>query len=138
MLNYRTLTDLPSIKRYLQGVTPVAFDFETAPDDAYRTEPRMQIDPLYCDIKDDQLFIRLSNIYDQYTKFRKDYAIVGEVLTYKQFQQQLRHSDLFIASNVQHRFGKDKTNQKCWVIDYKTLCERCDVSGFDITGIDPL
>lgn len=99
---------------------------------------RMQIDPLYCDIKDDQLFIRLSNIYDQYTKFRKDYAIVGEVLTYKQFQQQLRHSDLFIASNVQHRFGKDKTNQKCWVIDYKTLCERCDVSGFDITGIDPL
>lgn len=44
MINYRTLTDLPSIKRYLQGVTPVAFDFETAPDDAYRTEPKAALD----------------------------------------------------------------------------------------------
>lgn len=107
-------------------------------EQTFEVMARMQLDPLYCDIKGDQLFLRLSNIYDQYTKFRKDYAIVGEVLTYKQFQQQLRHSDLFIGSNVQHRFGKDKTNQKSWVIDYKTLCERCDVSGFDITGIDPL
>lgn len=107
-------------------------------EQTFEVMARMQLDPLYCDMKGDQLFLRLSNIYDQYTKFRKDYAIVGEVLTYKQFQQQLRHSDLFIASNVQHRFGKDKTNQKCWVVDYKTLCECCDASGFDITGIDPL
>lgn len=44
MLNYRTLTDLPSIKRYLQGVTPVAFDFETTSDAAYRTEPKAALD----------------------------------------------------------------------------------------------
>ncbi len=44
MINYRTLTDLPSIKNYLQGVTPVAFDFETAPDDAYRMEPKAALD----------------------------------------------------------------------------------------------
>jgi len=76
-----------------------------------------------------KLFIRLSQVYDKYTKYRKDYAIVGEVLTYAQFKKQLMHSDVFLQHNVQHKFnGK---NCKCWVINYQTLLEHCDVSGFD-------
>ena len=81
-----------------------------------------------------KLFIRLSQVYDQYTKYRKDYAIVGEVLTYAQFRKQLMHSDVFLQHNVQHKFnGK---NCKCWVINYQTLLEHCDVSGFDTEDED--
>ena len=81
-----------------------------------------------------KLFIRLSQVYDQYTKYRKDYAIVGEVLTYAQFRKQLMHSDAFLQHNVQHKFnGK---NCKCWVINYQTLLEHCDVSGFDTEDDD--
>lgn len=36
-----------------------------------------------------------------YTKDRKDYAIVGEVLTYAQFKKKLQDSEYFIASNEQ-------------------------------------
>ena len=81
-----------------------------------------------------KLFIRLSQVYDKYTKYRKDYAIVGEVLTYAQFKKQLMHSDVFLQHNVQHKFnGK---NCKCWVINYQTLLEHCDVSGFDTEDDD--
>lgn len=81
-----------------------------------------------------KLFIRLSQVYDKYTKYRKDYAIVGEVLTYAQFKKQLMHSDVFLQHNVQHKFnGK---NCKCWVINYQTLLEHCDVSGFETEDDD--
>lgn len=81
-----------------------------------------------------KLFIRLSQVYDKYTKYRKDYAIVGEVLTYAQFKKQLMHSDVFLQHNVQHKFnGK---NCKCWVIKYQTLLEHCDVSGFETEDDD--
>lgn len=76
-----------------------------------------------------KLYIRLSQVYDKYTKYRKDYAIVGEVLTYAQFRKQLLHSDVFLQQNVQHKFNG--RNCRCWVINYKTLLEHCDVSGFE-------
>lgn len=80
------------------------------------------------------LFIRLSRVYDKYTKYRKDYAIVGEVLTYTQFRKQLMHSDVYLQHNAQHKFnGK---NCKCWVVNYAALMERCDVSGFDTEDED--
>ncbi|EFV00627.1 DNA-directed DNA polymerase [Pseudoramibacter alactolyticus ATCC 23263] len=44
MINYRSITDMPSIRRYLAGVSPVAFDFETAPDNEYRKEPKAALD----------------------------------------------------------------------------------------------
>lgn len=44
MINYRILTDLDEIKKELAGTEPVAFDFETAPDDPYREEPRAALD----------------------------------------------------------------------------------------------
>ncbi len=43
-MNYRILTDLHDIKRELSGTEPVAFDFETAPDEPYREEPRAALD----------------------------------------------------------------------------------------------
>ena len=43
-MNYRILTNLDDIRAELSGNEPVAFDFETAPDDAYREEDRAALD----------------------------------------------------------------------------------------------
>ncbi len=76
------------------------------------------------------LHIRLAQIYDEYTKYRKDHAIMGEVLTYSQFRKQLLHSDLVIQSNVQKKFNG--VNSRCFVIDYQLLLAHgCDVTEFE-------
>jgi len=77
----------------------------------------------------DFLCIRLANVYDRYTRYRRDCAIVGEVLPYNQFKKQLSHSQYFIAANQQKRLDK-VTNQKAWVINFAALSQRCDVEGF--------
>ena len=75
------------------------------------------------------MYIKIAKIYDRYTGYRKEYAVIGEVLTYSQFRKQLLHSDIMIQSNVQHKFkGK---NDKCYLIDYQLLSSRCEVSGFE-------
>ena len=83
------------------------------------------------------LYIKIAKIYDRYTGYRKEYAVSGEVLTYSQFRKQLKHSDIMIQANAQHRFsGK---NDRCYLIDYQLLKTRCDVSGFeDFDEIPPL
>lgn len=100
---------------------------------------RMQLDPKtdYA-LSDDKaiLYIRLNQIYDRYTKYRKDFAITGEVLPYGQFKKQLMHSDVFLQQNVQRKFNG--VNARCWVVDFSTLSARCDVGGFDTTDIVPL
>ena len=98
---------------------------------------RMKLDPkVYYKIDGGKLFLWLTPVYDLYTRYRKDYAIVGEVLTYAQFKKQLQHSEYFIAANEQKRIGTD--NHKCWVIDYDLLRKNCDISGFEVTEIEPL
>ena len=82
------------------------------------------------------MYLWLTPVYDLYTKYRKDYAIVGEVLTYAQFKKQLQHSEYFIAYNQQRRIGSE--NRKCWIINYDILKKNCDVSGFEGTEILPL
>jgi beta-phosphoglucomutase-like phosphatase (HAD superfamily) len=79
---------------------------------------------------------RLAKVYDDYTRYRKDYAISGEVLGYKEFRKQLQHSDLFVAANQQKRMGEK--NQKVWVLRLDTMGQRCDVSGFMNDEIKPL
>ena len=74
------------------------------------------------------LFINIFAIYDRYTRYRKDCAIVGEVLPYHQFMKQLEHSEFFVAKNRQKKF--DGKNRKVWVVDYSKLSGRCDVGGF--------
>ena len=70
---------------------------------------RMRLDPkVYYKIEGGKLYLWLTPIYDLYTKYRKDYAIVGEVLTYAQFKKQLQHSEYFLASNQQKFIGTDK------------------------------
>jgi hypothetical protein len=100
---------------------------------------RMGLDPKseYCICEDGKvLALWLNHVYDRYTKYRKDYAIVGETLTYAQFKKQLQHCEFFLESNVQKRLGTE--NRKVWTLDYTLLKERCDVSGFEITEIEPL
>lgn len=100
---------------------------------------RMSLDPKseYCVCEDGKvLALWLNHVYDRYTKYRKDYAIVGEGLSYAQFKKQLMHSDFHLASNVQKRIGSE--NRKVWTLDYEILKARCDVSGFEITEIDVL
>jgi len=100
---------------------------------------RMKLDPKvdYTFDKDGTvLCLWLNHVYDLYTKYRKDYAVCGEVLTYAQFKKQLLHCDFFIASNEPKRIGGEL--RKVWTLDYTTLKARCDVGGFEITEIDPL
>lgn len=100
---------------------------------------RMGLDPKseYSICEDGKvLALWLNHVYDRYTKYRKDYAIVGETLTYAQFKKQLQHCEFFLESNVQKRLGTE--NRKVWTLDYTLLKERCDVSGFEITEIEPL
>ena len=42
---YRVVTDLYGVKHYLAGAKIIAFDFETAPDEIYRTEEKAALDP---------------------------------------------------------------------------------------------
>ena len=44
MTNYRSEIELSRIVALLRSRSPVAFDFETAPDDAYREEPKAALD----------------------------------------------------------------------------------------------
>ena len=74
------------------------------------------------------LSLWLNHIYDKYTKYRREYAVVGEVLTYAQFKKQLEHSDMFIAKNQQMWLGGE--NRRVWQVDFTLLSMRCDVSGF--------
>ena len=108
-------------------------------DETFEIMSRMDLDPKndYA-LSDDGklLYIRLAKVYDDYTKYRKDYAITGEVLSYKEFRKQLQHSDLFVAANQQRRMG-DKS-QKVWVLRFDILAQRCDVSGFIVDDVRPL
>jgi len=81
------------------------------------------------------LSIWLNHVYDKYTKYRREYAVTGEVLPYAQFKKQLEHSDFFIAKNKQMWLGSD--NRRVWQLDFSLLSARCDVSGFE-EGVKPL
>jgi len=74
------------------------------------------------------LCIALANIYDKYTRYRRDCAIIGEVLTYPQFKKQLEHSEFFAEKNRTKRFGDD--TKRVWVVDFHMLSKLCDMSGF--------
>lgn len=106
-------------------------------EQTFEVMARMKLDPktVYC-IEGGKLYLWLTQIYDLYTKYRKDYAVVGETLTYAQFKKQLQHSEYFIASNERKRIGTE--NHRCRVVDYGLLAKRCDVAGFEVTDIQPL
>lgn len=82
-----------------------------------------------------QVAIRFNKIYDNFTKYRRDYAITGECLPYTQFLKQLRNSDLFVTYK-QVRFPD--ISAKAYVLDFGLLQQRSDIVNFDGTDIEPL
>ena len=43
-MKYRCLTDLEQIKAYVDNDRPIAFDFETSPNELYRREDKAALD----------------------------------------------------------------------------------------------
>jgi hypothetical protein len=80
---------------------------------------------------DTQVAINLKRCYDRFTKYRRDHAISGECLEYRQLTKQLKSSDLFLAYKPV-RFNNCLA--KCFVLDYRLVLERCDIEGFDQVG----
>jgi len=77
------------------------------------------------------LCLWLCNVYDRYTRYRKDYAIAGEVLTLSQFRKQLQHSNYFVAKQKLKRMGPNNDDYKrVWVVDFERLSQAVDLSGF--------
>lgn len=79
--------------------------------------------------------LRFQKFYDRYTKYRRDHAILGEVLSFEQFKKQLRNSDLYVESkNVRFESG----TARAYLLDARILRQRCDISGFIGTDTEPL
>jgi len=77
---------------------------------------------------DTQVAINLKRCYDRFTRYRRDHAITGECLEYRQFTKQLRGSDLFVAYRT---VAFSNTHARAFVLDYRLVLERCDIDGFD-------
>jgi len=43
--NYKSVTDPEELRRYLSGIDPIAWDYETAPDEDWRNDPKAALDP---------------------------------------------------------------------------------------------
>lgn len=86
-------------------------------------------------LEDGNVAIWFKGIYDRYTQYRRDHAILGECLPYGQFMKQLRKSDLFIEGKV-IQIGEDV--KRGTILNYPLLCQRCDVDGFLHTHVEPL
>jgi hypothetical protein len=80
------------------------------------------------------LAVALSGVYDRYTRYRRDYAGVGEVLPYAQFCKQLEHTEYFVAKNKPTRFGEDV--KRAWVVDFEKLSQVVDLAGFRQIRVD--
>ena len=108
------------------------FNNKSIVEQTFEVMSRMKLTPnIDYIISDDgsTMYIRLAQLYDQYTKYRRDYAVMGEVLPYSQFRKQLMHSDILIQGNAQKKFNG--VNSKCFIVDFALLKERCDVSEFE-------
>ena len=86
-------------------------------------------------LEDGNVAIWFKGIYDRYTQYRRDHAILGECLPYGQFMKQLRKSDLYVCDRTV-MLGDNR--RKGTILDYGTLKYRCDVDGFLQAQIEPL
>ena len=74
-----------------------------------------------------ELRMRLGELYDYYTRYRREHGIGGEVLSLSDFKKQLRHSEIYMNNGTAKICGETR---HCWIVDYDKLAERCDVDGF--------
>lgn len=98
---------------------------------------RMGLDDEECRMLDDgtKVAIHFKTVYDRYTKYRRDHAILGECLSYAQFMRQLRKSDLYSDARSM-RFSSEV--RWATILHYSLLRERCDVEGFRHITTTPL
>jgi hypothetical protein len=74
------------------------------------------------------LCLHVEGVYDRFTKYCMNHAIVGEVLSKKQFTQQLGEMDYCKGHKQKKLEGR---NKKVWVIDFHELKKICTVEGFE-------
>ena len=86
-------------------------------------------------LEDGLVAIFVKGIYDRYTRYRRDHAILGECLPYTQFMKQLRKSDLYVGDRAV-MFAD--TSRKAVLLNYDLLRQRCDIEGFLQSQVEPL
>lgn len=86
-------------------------------------------------LEDGTIAIWFKGVYDRYTQYRRDHAILGECLQYYQFMKQLRKSDLFVTDKTV-LMGDNR--KKATILNYGMLRQRCNVDGFLGTQVEPL
>ena len=97
---------------------------------------RMGLSDEECRILDeDSIAIHFRGVYDRYTQYRRDHAILGECLPFSQFMKQLRKSELYLETRTV-RFGDDP--KKAVILHYNLLRQRCEIEGFLQSQVKPL
>lgn len=97
---------------------------------------RMGLSDEECRILDENsVAIHFRSVYDRYTQYRRDHAILGECLPFSQFMKQLRKSELYLETRTV-RFGDDP--KKAVILNYGLLRQRCDIEGFLQSQVKPL
>ena len=100
---------------------------------------RMDLDPIndyFFEDNGNTLCIRLGEVYDKFTEYRRSHDIRCEVLSLSEFQKQLEHSDFFLAKSYQKRIGN--RNCRFWKLRFDMLKTHCDVAGFENSQAEPL
>jgi hypothetical protein len=84
------------------------------------------------------LCLRLKAVYDDFTQYRVNHAILGEVLTYNDFKQQLKKSGYVINPDnpTELRYYNGK-RVRVWVLNYEKLQSVCDVEDFWDNSSEP-
>ena len=72
--------------------------------------------------------VRFYTVYDRYTQYRREHAIVGECLGYDEFRKQLKSSDLYVADRTVNFGGRrfDAT-----ILRWDEITARLGISSFD-------
>lgn len=103
-------------------------------DETFEIMARMHLDSSYWRLVPnkaagyDELWMRIGEFYDAYTKYRRDRNISGEMLSINEFKKQLKRSEVFIRADGQMKV--EGQNCKFWVLNLTELGKRCDISGF--------
>ena len=90
---------------------------------------KMKLGEDYCLENNNQyITIALSDVYDKYTRYLKDFAIKGESLEYKQFCKQLRKTEYCVKGSYKKRMAKE--SKWVWTLNFQKLSANCDVVNF--------
>ena len=74
------------------------------------------------------LCLHLAGVYDRFTGYCKNNAVMIEIISHNLFRKQLEHSDFYVEKNRLKKMGE--VPKRVWVLDFHKLSAVCDVSGF--------